>query len=91
MRALPLHVQVKDKTVGVMLLAKVPTRFEVWPKDFEDYSFSLQTASNIVAPPTMYGELLKLDKGPAMESLQKKHHLRPFLLDVYNVEYNFGD
>ena len=50
----------------------------------------MQTASNVVAPPLMTGELVKLDKGPAIEHLRKKHHLRPFLLDVYNVEYNFG-
>ena len=82
--------KVKDKTVGIMLLARVPTRFDVWPKDIEDYTFSLQTASNVVAPPTFTGELVKLDKGPAMENLKSKHHLRPFLLDVYNVEFNFG-
>jgi len=79
--------KVKDKTVGLMLLARVPSKFDVWPKDVEDYSFSLQTASNIVAPPTMYGELVKLDKGPAIEHLQRKHHLRPFILNVYRVEY----
>jgi hypothetical protein len=28
----------------------------------EDYTFNLQTASNIIAPPTITGELLKLDK-----------------------------
>ena len=82
--------RVKDNTVGLMLLARVPSQFDVWPKDFEDYTFSLQTASNVVAPPTMTGELVKLDKGPAIESLKKKHHLRPFLLDVYRVEFNFG-
>lgn len=48
-----------------------------------------QTAAHIVAPPTFTGELVKLDKGPAMEMLQKKHNLRPFILDVYNVEYHF--
>jgi len=83
--------RVKADTVGIMLLARVPTKFEVWPKEAEDYSFNLQTASNVVAPPLMTGELLKLDKGPAIEHLRKKHHLRPFLLDVYNVEYHFGD
>ena len=46
--------------------------------------------TTVVAPPTMTGELVKLDKGPAIESLQKKHHLRPFMLDVYKVEFNFG-
>ena len=56
----------------------------------EDYTFNLQTASNVVAPPTMTGELLKLDKGPAIDHLRKQHHLRPFLLDVYRVDYNFG-
>ena len=79
--------KVKEKTVGLMLLARVPSKFDVWPKDFEDYSFSLQTASNIVAPPTMFGELTKLDKGPAIDHLRGKHHLRPFMLDVYRVEY----
>ena len=56
----------------------------------EDYEFSLQTAANIVAPPTFTGELVKLDKGPAMEKLKSKHFLRPFLLDVYRVDFNFG-
>ena len=41
------------------------------------------------SPPTLTGELVKLDKGPAIETLLRKHHLRPFQLDVYNVEYNF--
>ena len=81
--------KVKDKTASVSLLARVHTKFEVWPPDFEDYSFSLQTASNVVAPPTMTGELIKLDKGPAIDHLMKKHHLRPFLLDVYSVEFHF--
>ena len=82
--------KVKDATVGIMLLARVPVRFDVWPNEVEDYSFNLQTASNVVAPPTFTGEILKLDKGPAIEHLQKKHHLRPFLLDVYRVDYIFG-
>ena len=81
--------KVKDGVKGIYLLARVPAKFEVWPQDFEDYSFNLQTASNIVAPPTMTGELVKLDKGPAIETLKKKHYLRPFLLDVYKVDYNF--
>ena len=55
----------------------------------EDYEFSLQTAANIVAPPTFTGELVKLDKGRGIEVLKNKHNLRPFLLDVYNVEFNF--
>ena len=80
----------RDSTVGITLLARVPTRFDLWPREVEDYSFNLQTASNVIAPPTLTGELVKLDKGPAIEHLQKKHHLRPFLLDVYNVEYFFG-
>ena len=79
--------KVKEKTESLVLLARVPSKFEVWPKNIEDYSFSLQTASNIVAPPTMFGEVTKLDKGPAIEILQRKHHLRPFMLDVYRVEY----
>ena len=79
--------KVKEKTESLVLLARVPSKFEVWPKNIEDYSFSLQTASNIVAPPTMFGEVTKLDKGPAIEHLQRKHHLRPFMLDVYRVEY----
>ena len=82
--------RVKEKTVGLVLLARVPCKFDLWPKDIEDYTFNLQTASNIVAPPTLHGELVKLDSGPAMESLKQKHHLRPFLLDVYKVEYDFG-
>ena len=85
------HAQVKDKTVGIMLLARVPVSMELWPEGVEDYSFNLQTASNIIAPPTIVGELMKLDKGPAIEHLQKKHHLRPFLLDVYRVDYHFDD
>ena len=71
------------------LLARVPTRFDVWPKDIEDYEFSLQTAANIVAPPVFTGELVKLDKGAAIEAMKRKHNLRPFLLDVYNVEYKY--
>jgi hypothetical protein len=82
--------RVKDETKSLKMLAKIPIRFEVWPKDVEDYTFTLQIASNIVAPPTMTGELVKLDKGPAIESMQRRHNLRPFMLDVYNVEYNFG-
>lgn len=56
------------------LLARPPTR--------QDYTFNLQTASNVVAPPTLTGELVKLDKGAAMDHLKAKHHLRPFMLDV---------
>jgi len=82
--------RVKSNTVGIVLLARVPVQFDVWPKEVEDYTFNLQTASNVVAPPTMTGELLKLDKGPAIDHLRKQHHLRPFLLDVYRVDYNFG-
>ena len=82
--------KVKAKTVGIMVLARVPVRFELWPKEVEDYSFDLQTASNVVAPPTLVGELVKLDKGPAMESIKSKHYLRPFILDVYQVDFNFG-
>jgi len=81
--------KVKARTEGIMLLARVPAKFEVWPQDFEDYTFSLQTASNVVQPPVMHGELVKLDKGPAIEHLKAKHHLRPFMLDVYKVEYYF--
>eukprot|EP00965_Chrysotila_dentata_P242511 6204912-Pleurochrysis_carterae.AAC.1 len=73
-----------------MILARVPYHFDVWPKEETDYSFDLQTAAHIVAPPTFYGELKKLDKGPAIEVLKNKHNLRPFLLDVYKVEYNYG-
>ena len=72
-----------------MVLARVLVRFELWPKEVEDYSFDLQTASNVVAPPTLVGELVKLDKGPAMESIKSKHYLRPFILDVYQVDFNF--
>jgi len=82
--------KVKANTVGLMLLARVPVAFDVWPKDVEDYTFNLQTASNVVAPPTLTGELVKLDKGPAIDHLKQKHHLRPFLLDVYRVDYHFG-
>ena len=35
--------------------------------------------------------LVKLDKGPAIEHIKSKHYLRPFLLDVYRVDFNFGD
>jgi hypothetical protein len=31
------------------------------------------------------------EQGPAIEHLQKKHNLRPFLLDVYKIDYHFGD
>lgn len=72
--------KVKDKTVGIMLLARVPTQFELWPEGVEDYSFDLATASNIVAPPTLSGELRKLDKGPAMDHLKKKCAPAPPLL-----------
>ena len=41
----------KGRTESLALLARVPTKFDVWPKDIEDYEFSLQTAANIVAPP----------------------------------------
>ena len=76
--------------MGITLLARVPTRFDLWPREVEDYSFNLQTASNVIAPPTLTGELVKLDKGPAIEHLRQKHHLRPFMLDVYKVEFHFG-
>ena len=121
----------KGRTESLALLARVPTKFDVWPKDIEDYEFSLQTAANIVAPPTsnphpdpdpdsnpnpnpnltltltltltlilttdpdqvappiFTGELVKLDKGNAIDAMIKKHNLRPFLLDVYNVEYKY--
>ena len=82
--------RVKEATVGIMLLVKVPAQFDLWPKEVEDYTFNLMTASNIVAPPTLTGELVKMDKGPAIESLKEKHHLRPFILDVYRVDYNYG-
>lgn len=81
--------KVRRKTESLVLLARVPTKFDTWPKDIEDYEFSLQTAANIVAPPTFYGELVKLDKGPAITVLKNKHNLRPFLLDVYDVQYHF--
>ena len=72
--------KVRRKTVGIMLLARVPTKFDVWPKDADDYTFDLQTAGQIVAPPTFTGELVKLDKGPAIVSLQARaapsHHAR---------------
>ena len=78
--------KVRDETKGIMLLARVPAQFQVWPQEVEDYTFNLQTASNVVAPPTLTGELVKLDKGPAMETLKSRHYLRPFLLDVYRVD-----
>ena len=83
---MPCVWQVKDKMVGIMLLARVPCKFDVWPKEVDNYEFNLQTASNVVAPPTLSGELVKLDKGPAIESMKRKHHLRPFMLDVYRVD-----
>jgi len=83
--------KVKGATTGIMLLIRVPVALDLWPEGVEDYTFNLQTASNIIAPPTITGELLKLDKGPAIEHLQKKHNLRPFLLDVYKIDYHFGD
>jgi len=82
--------KVRRKTTGVMILARVPYHFDVWPKEETDYTFDLQTAAHIVAPPTFYGELIKLDMGPAIVSLQNKHNLRPFMLDVYKVEYHYG-
>lgn len=81
--------KVKGRTESLALLARVPTKFDVWPKDIEDYEFSLQTAANIVAPPIFTGELVKLDKGKAIDMMIQKHNLRPFLLDVYNVEYKY--
>ena len=49
--------KVKGRAVSIMLLARVPMRFEVWPKEETDYTFDLQTAAHIVAPPTFTGEL----------------------------------
>ena len=49
--------KVRRKTEAVSILARVPTKFVVWPPEAEDYSFSLQTASNMVMPPTLIGEL----------------------------------
>ena len=40
---------------------------------------------------TDVGEIVKLDKGPAIVSLQNKHNLRPFMLDVYRVDYLYGN
>mmetsp|Transcript_13277 Transcript_13277/g.28691 ORF Transcript_13277/g.28691 Transcript_13277/m.28691 type:complete len:260 (-) Transcript_13277:90-869(-) len=82
--------KVRRKTVAITLLAKVPYHFDVWPKEESDYAFDLQTAAHIVAPPTFTGELLPLDKGPAIVSLQNKYNLRPFLLNVYRVDYLYG-
>ena len=39
--------RVKENTVGIMLLARVPTRFELWPENIDDDSFSLMV--NIVS------------------------------------------
>ena len=82
--------KVRRRVESVMLLARVHVRHELWPKEQTDYSFDLQTAAQIVAPPTLTGELVKLDKGPAIVSLQNKHNLRPFMLDVYKVDFNLG-
>ena len=62
--------KVRRKTEAVSILARVPTKFVVWPPEAEDYSFSLQTASNMVMPPTLIGELVKLDKGTPCNSAQ---------------------
>ena len=43
-----------------------------------------------MAPPIFTGELVKLDKGKAIDMMIQKHNLRPFLLDVYNVEYKYN-
>jgi len=80
--------KVRRTTTGIMLLVKVPMSADVWPKEETDYSFDLQTAAHIVSPPTFYGEIVKLDKGPAIVSLQNKHNMRPFMLDAYKVEYH---
>ena len=60
--------KVRRKTEAVSILARVPTKFVVWPPEAEDYSFSLQTASNMVMPPTLIGELVKLDKGTPLRT-----------------------
>lgn len=84
--------KVRRRVESIMLLARVHVRYEVWPKEQTDYSFDLMTAAQIVAPPTLTGELVKLDKGPAIVSLQNKHNLRPFMLDVYKVDwFDHGD
>ena len=67
----------------------MPSKFDVWPIDNENYEFSLQQASSQVWPPTFTGELVKMDKGRAIDVLKNKHNLRPFILDVYNVEYKY--
>ena len=76
-----------DKTKAISLLAKVHTKFDVWPKNIEDLSLNLESASNIVQPPTMFGELKNLEKGAAIAHLQAKYNLRPFMMEVYRVEY----
>ena len=50
-------------------------------------SRTLLVLAQIVAPPTFVGELVKLDKGPAIVAMQNKHNLRPFMLDVYKASF----
>lgn len=106
--------KVRRRTETIALLVRVPSKFNIWPTETEDYSFDLHTAAQahplarrtvapaasrprptmlprsprqIVAPPIFTGELVKLDKGPAIVAMQNKHNLRPFMLDVYRAAY----
>lgn len=78
--------KVRREVQALMTLLKVPVGLEVWPEG-ADMSMDLQVASGIVLPHLFSTRVLKLEPGGAMDVLQRKHHLRPFLLDVFAVEF----
>jgi len=78
--------KVKKEVASIMTLLKVPVTLEVWPAE-ADMSMDLQIASGIVAPHLFSARVLPLEKGAAMDVLRRKHHLRPFLLDVFAVDF----
>jgi hypothetical protein len=64
----------------------VPTTLEVWP-DNADTTMDLQIASGIVMPHLFSARVLPLEKGAAVAKVMEKHSLRPFLLDVFEVDH----
>jgi hypothetical protein len=78
--------RVKREVAAIMTLLKVPVELEVWPQS-ADMTMDLQIASGIVMPHLFSARLLPLEKGPAVAKLSEKHKLRPFMLDVFAVDF----
>lgn len=78
--------KVKKEIASIMTLLKVPVTLEVWPQG-ADMSMDLQIASGIVSPHQFTARLFPLEKGAAIGKLMQKHKLRPFMLDVFEVDH----